>query len=329
MLRSPVMPPLTVLVLSTPTLPSLRLLEQLPEETRIIVGSTADMFMSSAREADVLVIGNGGHGAFLPVLRQTSSRLKWIHSLSAGVEALMVPEVIGSTVPLTNARGVFARSLAEWAMLGMLYFAKDVPRLLRQQSAHRWEQFDVGELHGATLGIVGYGEIGRATARLAKGFGMEVLALRRRPRLCSDDPLVDQVVPRDRLRELAAASDYLLAAAPLTPETKGLVSADVIAAMKPTAVFLNLGRGPVVDEPALIAALRENRIRGAALDVFETEPLPPGHPLYDLPNVLLSPHSADNTATWLDDTVRFFLENFERFVKGEPLLNVVDKQKGY
>ncbi|HBY61793.1 MAG TPA: hydroxyacid dehydrogenase, partial [Solibacterales bacterium] len=266
---------------------------------------------------------------FQPVMQRTTGKLKWVHSLSAGVESFLIPEIADSAVPFTNARGVYARSLGEWAIAGMLYFAKDLRRLLRQQAEHRWQQFDVKELHGATLGIVGYGEIGRATAARAKAFGMKVLALRRRAHLSEDDPLVDQVIAHEHILDMAAASDYLLAAAPLTPKTRGLVSAGVIAAMKPRAVFLNLGRGPVVDEAALIAALRENRIRGAALDVFETEPLPAGHPFYELENVLLSPHCADNTDTWLDDTMRFFLRNFDHFLKGEPLENLVDKERGY
>jgi phosphoglycerate dehydrogenase-like enzyme len=176
---------------------------------------------------------------------------------------------------------------------------------------------------------VGYGEIGRAAAELAKAFGMRVAALRRRPELCAGDPAVDLVFPPAGIREMLAASDYVLAAAPLTAATRGLIGRAELGAMKPHAVLINVGRGPVVDEAALIEALRERRIRGAALDVFDEEPLPAGHPFFSLDNVLLSPHCADHTPGWQEAAVRFFVENFHRYVNGEPLRNVVDKRQGY
>ena len=158
---------------------------------------------------------------------------------------------------------------------------------------------------------------------------MQVIALRRRPEQSHGDPLVDEVLGNERLLELMARSDYVVVAAPLTPDTRGLVGAQAIAAMKPTAVMINVGRGAVIDEPALIDALRHRRIRGAALDVFAQEPLPEGHPMYGLDNLLLSPHCADHTQTWIDDAMVFFTENLERFLRGEPLRNVVEKRLGY
>jgi len=158
---------------------------------------------------------------------------------------------------------------------------------------------------------------------------MRVIALRRRPEQSQGDPLVDEALGTDRLLELMARSDYVVVAAPLTPDTRGLVSADAIAAMKPSGVMINVGRGAVIDEPALIDALRQKRIRGAALDVFAQEPLPAGHPMYGLDNLLLSPHCADHTQTWIDDAMHFFTGNLERFLSGEPLRNVVEKRLGY
>jgi phosphoglycerate dehydrogenase-like enzyme len=199
----------------------------------------------------------------------------------------------------------------------------------RSQARGAWDPFDVDWVQGRTLGIVGYGDIGRVAAQRARAFGMRILAVRRDVAAAQRDPLVDEAFPVERRAALLAASDYVVVAAPLTPDTRGLLGPREIAAMKPTAVLVNVGRGPVVDEAALLAALREGRIRGAALDVFDEEPLPSGHPFYALENVLLSPHCADNTPGWLEESMRFFLVNLERFRSGEPLLNPVDKSRGY
>jgi phosphoglycerate dehydrogenase-like enzyme len=158
---------------------------------------------------------------------------------------------------------------------------------------------------------------------------MRVIGLRRRPQQGAGDPLLDEVLPLERRVELMQRSDYVVVATPLTPETRGLVGEAEIQAMKPSAVLMNVGRGPCVDEQALLRALEAGRIRGAALDVFDQEPLPAGHPFYRFDNVLLSPHCADHVPGWLDDAMALFLDNLERFRRGEPLLNVVDKRAGY
>ncbi len=232
-------------------------------------------------------------------------------------------------MPLTNARGVFSASLGEFVMAAVLFFAKDFPRMRRSQAARTWDPFDVDWAQGKTLGIVGYGDIGRAAAERARAFGMKILALRRNLDAARQDPLVDEAIPLERRADLMARSDYVVVAAPLTPETRGLVGPAEIAAMKPTGVLINVGRGPIVDEAALLAALQAGRIRGAALDVFDTEPLPKEHAFYGLDNVLLSPHCADNTPGWLEGSMRFFLQNLEHFRAGRPLLNLVDKARGY
>lgn len=318
----------TVLVFANPTDSYLKLLDELPSETRIVVGNRAEAFTEAAPEADVLLVGMGGKDAFRATWPLTK-RVCWIHSLSAGIEGLLTPDMIASPVPLTNAAGVFAWSLGEFAVTSMLYFAKDLPRMLANQRARRWEQYDVDVLCGKTLGIVGYGGIGRASAERAKPFGMKIAALRRRPDRSKDDPLVDEVYTPDRLKELLAISDYVVVAAALTDQTRGLIGEAELRAMKPNAVIINLGRGPVIVESALIRALEEQWIRGAALDVFDVEPLPSDHVFWGMQNVLLSPHCADHTEGWLEDTMRFFLRNFERLDSGAPLENVVDKAKGY
>ncbi len=192
-----------------------------------------------------------------------------------------------------------------------------------------WEIFTTEELQGRTLGVVGYGGIGRAAAERARAFGMKVLALRRRPELFGDDPLVDQTFDNAHINDLLAASDYVMVAAPLTPETRGLVGREQIEAMKPNAVIINVGRGAIIDEAALIEALQNDRIRGAALDVFTVEPLPVGHAFYRLKNVLLSPHTADHVQDFVHLAVECFLDNMTLFRAGQPLQNIVDKHAGY
>ena len=317
------MKPLNLIVLADPVARSLAMLDELPEDTNVAVGNSAEAFAGSAEEADVMITRMVPVELVRTVWRM-APRLRWVHSLSAGVNNSLFPEFIQSPVPLTNARGVYSRSLSEFAIGAALFFAKDIKRMLRQKAAGNWEEFDVEEIHGKTMGIVGYGSIGRAVADRARDFGMRVIAVRRKP-----DPADKDVFPPERLNELMAASDYITAAAPLTPTTHHLIGAEALAAMKPTGVIINIGRGPVIDEAALIETLREGRIRGAALDVFENEPLPKGHPFFQLDNVLLSPHSADHTPGWEEASLRLFLDNFERFRKGEPLLNIVDKEAGY
>jgi phosphoglycerate dehydrogenase-like enzyme len=181
-------------------------------------------------------------------------------------------------------------TLAEYAMMVCLHFAKDVPRLIQQQQQKEWGRFSIVELRGATLGVIGYGDIGRACAKLAKAFGMRVAALRRNPsRNDQDDPYCDIVYGTDALHQLLSESDYIVVSAPLTPESKGMLGREQFACCKKTAVFINVGRGPIFDEDALIEALRTKQIRGAGLDVFCQEPLPLDSPLWELDNVLVSP----------------------------------------
>jgi len=183
---------------------------------------------------------------------------------------------------------------------------------------------------GQTVGIIGYGDIGRAIAARVRPLGMTVLALKRHTStLRGANPLVDQVYAPEHRIEMLSCCDYVVVSAPLTSETHGMIGEPEFAALKPSAVLINVGRGPVINERALINALSKGQIKGAALDVFDHEPLPEGHPFYKLENVLLSPHCADNTPDWLDRAMQFFIAQFERFQKGERLPNVVDKRLGY
>jgi phosphoglycerate dehydrogenase-like enzyme len=254
--------------------------------------------------------------------------VRWVHSRSAGLDSVLFPELVASDVPLTNGRGVFSQSLGEFSLAAILYFAKDFRRMVRNQIAGVWEQFDVEEIDTQTVGIVGYGDIGRAVAKRVHPMGMQVLATKRHAPAGSD-PNVDQFYKPEDLMEMLGRCDYVVVSLPLTPETHHVISDAQFAAMKPTAVIINVGRGPVIDEAAMVRALTAKRIKGAGLDVFEKEPLPPGDPMYKLENVLLSPHCADHTAQWLNQAMRFFLEQDRRFANGEPLENVVTKTLGY
>jgi phosphoglycerate dehydrogenase-like enzyme len=316
---------LTLLVLADPAAPYLRGLDELPDDTTVIVTDDEERAKAAAPRADVILNGGFVFELFHHVW-PLAEKLQWVHSLSAGVEASLSPEFIESPIPLTNARGVFARSLGEWSMAAMLFFAKDLRGLVRKQDAGKWVQFTPQELHGATLGVVGYGEIGRACAERARAFGMRVLAYRRRG---SDHSLAERTFVGDGLKEMLAECDYVVVSAPLTEQTRGLIGRDEFAVLKKTAVILNVGRGPVIDEAAMIEALRSGSIRGAALDVFDVEPLPEGHPFWGMENVLISPHCADRVPGWIEDAVALFVDNFGRFDRGEPLKNMVDKRAGY
>jgi len=256
------MDPTTLLVISSPHYPFLRYLDSIPQPVTVLTGTDLDFLKQHAPEADVIL--NGFHdGTALQAILPLAARVKWIHALAAGVEKVLSPELIASPAPLTNGKGVFGPALAEFSLAAMLFFAKDLRRLIRQQEAARWEQFDVAFLRDQTLGVVGYGGIGREVARLAHALGMKVVALRRRPPSPENDPVLERSFTREQLNEMLGLSDYVLAAAPLTPETKAMLGYGEFHFMKPSAVFINVGRGAVVVESALISALNQALIRGA------------------------------------------------------------------
>lgn len=319
---------ITVVVISKPDVPHLSVLKELPDSAHVVLGNSVAELASAMPGADVILNSNFGRDPFAGLFPAATS-VKWVHCLSAGVESMLTPELIASPVPLTNGRGVFRTSLSEWCLGAMLFFSKQTRRLIEQQERGEWGQFDIELLEGKTLGVVGYGEIGRATAQLAHAFGMKVIAVRRRTSLSQADPLLDATYAPDQLHQMLAECDFVVVATPNTPETKGMIGAAELARMKKTAVILNVGRGPVIVESALVSVLASGQIRGAALDVFEHEPLPPGHPFFALKNVLLSPHSADHTDDWIHRAMHKFVDNFKLYASGAPLQNIVDKKAGY
>ena len=303
--------------------------DQLSQMATIVLGDSSQDFAAGSANAEIILNWSASMTLLRDVFLMTPG-VRWIHSRSAGLEQTLFPELVQSDVVLTNGSGVFSPSLGEFVVAAMLYFAKDFRRMIRNQAAGVWEQFDMTMLSGQTLGIVGYGSIGRAVAVRARAFEMNVIGLRfRLSQQSQKDPLIDQSYGPEQLREMLSRSDYAVIALPLTQQTRGLIADGEFAVMKKNAVVINVGRGPTVDERALIKALSENRLRGAALDVFEQEPLPQGHVFYSFENVLLSPHCADHTPDWLDNAMRLFLAQLERFRQGVGLLNVVDKTRGY
>jgi len=270
----------------------------------------------------------------LPQILAAFPSIQWVHVRSAGIDFLISDELaeFQESVYFTNAKGQFSSSLAEYVMMSCSYFAKDLPRLMKNQNNQFWDPYEIEELRGKTLGIVGYGDIGRACAKLASVYGMRIVALRRHPYLSRDDPYCDIVYGRDAdsLHKLMGESDYIVCSAPSTVETRGMVNAEAFDHVKQDAVLINLGRGPVIDQAAMTNALQSRKLKGAALDVFAQEPLPKDDLLWKLDNVLLSPHNMDQTATFMAEATDFFLqENLPRFLCGEDLLNPVDVQAGY
>ena len=318
---------ITVVVLGDPSEPTLKLLDSLASDANISISKTADGLGDALAEARVLFNWSGSRAEIVNVLAR-APKLEWVHARYAGLDGIMSPELQASHVPLTNGRGTFSQSLGEFVIAGALYWAKDFPRMLRAKAEHRWEVFDILELSTQTMGIVGHGDI-RAIARRAKAFGMNVLALRRDTTPRAGDEDVDKVYPNSELHAMLPECDYVVVAAPLTPTTKHMMSTAEFNCMKESAIIMNVGRGPVIDEAAMTEALRTKRIRGAALDVFEVEPLPADSALWDLDNVFISAHTSDHTKDWLNDAAMFFVEQFARWKNNEPLKNIADKTAGY
>jgi D-2-hydroxyacid dehydrogenase (NADP+) len=261
-------------------------------------------------------------------------KLRWIHSPAAAVHQLMFPELINSQVTLTNAREVHGPVVAEHVIALIFALAKKIPGSVHLQQKHVWGQqilWDevprVREVAGATLGLLGLGSIGRAVVKKAKALGMRVIAVREHPEKGSDG--ADVVLGPAQIDELFRQSDYVVLAAPVTDNTKALANAERFALMKAGACLVNVGRGQLVDESALALALRERRIGGAALDVFPKEPLAGDSPLWDLPNLLITPHTAALTDKLWERHYALFSGNLRRYLAGESLLAVVDKKKGY
>jgi phosphoglycerate dehydrogenase-like enzyme len=272
--------------------------------------------------------------------------VRWVQLMSAGADhAMKRPLVSDTEVVVTTASGIHASPIGEYCMAMILATAYEVPRFLALQARAEWlapDRYVPRTLRGQTIGIVGYGSIGRELARLAAGFGMRVVAVKRDPAAMAEsggftmpgtgDPagaIPAAVYAPEQLAAAVAECDFVVSTLPGTPATRHLIDAAVLDAMKPTAVLVNIGRGAVIDEEALIAALADGRIAGAALDVFTEEPLPPEHPLWALPNVIATPHISGNSDRYDAMVTDVFVENLARYLDGRPLVNVLDRALGY
>lgn len=315
---------------------------------RIVNLSVEGLADGPVEDVEVLLRGWLSSEAFDRLLARAPN-LAWVHSATSGVERALTPAARSRRIVVTNARGVFTRPIAEHVLMLILAISRRLPQLLELQRERTWQPLQGVELRELTVGVVGYGSIGRAVASLAGAFGARVIALRRNPAgqagpagpavtapetTASDDafpfrPAPDRIVGPDGLHELLAASDIVVLAAPLTPETDGLIDDAALAAMRPEAWLINIARGRLVDDRALLRALGEGRIGGAALDTFREEPLPSSSPYYDLSNVIVTPHTAWSSARVLDRSIELFCDNLRRFAAGEPLRNVVDPDAGY
>lgn len=286
----------------------------------------ANGLADALRGADALFVWDFLSDA-VPRAWHGADQLRWLHIAAAGVDPVMFPELADSEVVLTNSRGVFDSSIAEYVLGVILAFAKDFARSLELQRDARWQHRETERIGGKHALVVGTGPIGRSIARLLRSAGMSVSGAGRRAR--EGDPDFGTVHASSELGQYVGDADYVIAVAPLTGQTKGLFDRSAFAAMKPTARFVNVGRGELVVTGDLIDALRGGELAGAALDVFDTEPLPKESPLWSMPGVLVSPHMSGDFVGWKDALAELFVANFERWISGEPLENVVDKKLGY
>lgn len=294
--------------------------------------SNADELSAHLHDAEVLCAYN------VPARwRELAPRLRWLQYPGAGIDALRPTGLLAadSGLIITTATGIHSTTISEYVFGSMLMFNWNWPQMVRLQDGHVWARsaswYNLGgrELANQTLGIVGLGHIGRRIAQLGHAFGMRVIGMRRSTSGGEKDPDVDQVFSASQLHELLAMSDYVVIAVPLTPQTEKLIGEAELRAMRSSAYLVNIARGRVIDEQALIRALREGWIAGVGLDVAEEEPLPPESPLYSMPNVILTPHISGASVHYDERLAALFAENLRRYRAGQPLKNRYDPSRGY
>ncbi|MFA5309633.1 MAG: D-2-hydroxyacid dehydrogenase [Dehalococcoidales bacterium] len=275
-------------------------------------------------EADVLF-------GFIPPsdITKRAPRLKWFQATSAGVDRHRDTEIWRSHIIITGVSGIHATPIGEFVLSLMLMFVKDTPSSFRMMQSRRWQRYGTRVLRGRTVGIVGLGHIGREVARLSKAFGMKVIATRRSTKKEGEARHVDLLLPQARLNEMLGESDFVAVCLPLTPETRRIIGEAEFKAMKPSAYIINIGRGDLIDEEALIRALDAGRIAGAGLDVTAAEPLPEDSRLWDFKNVILSPHVSGGMEDYMVRAADLFCDNLRRYLDGKKLRNIVDRKRGY
>ena len=301
-------------------------LEALEGRARLIHTRTVDELRAALDEADILLVTDFNTDV-VERAWPAARKVRWVHATSAGVDRLLFPALRESDIPLTNARGIFDRPIAEYVLGLILTYAKDLHTTRDLQRAHRWQHRDTERIEGQRALVVGAGSIGRQIARACGAMGMQVTGIASRDR--DDDPDFQTVYGNDRLQAVLPEQDYVVIAAPLTPATKGLFDEALFRHMAGHARLINIGRGPIVRTDDLVAALQAGELAGAALDVFEEEPLPADHPLWAMDNVIISHHMAGDVVGWRRALSEQFIANLERWQQGEALHNQVDKGRGY
>ncbi|MEO6349031.1 MAG: D-2-hydroxyacid dehydrogenase [Candidatus Limnocylindrales bacterium] len=302
--------------------------------SRLVSVSLEGHVDSDIEDVEVLLRGPLPMNVFDRILARTP-RLIWVHSATAGVERVLTPTARERGLAITNARGVFSDPIAEYVLMMMLAISRRLPLLLELQRERTWQPLEGREMADVTVGIVGLGSIGRRVAELALTMGSRVIATRRHGSIDGGDDEDDElmalidIMPADALPQLMAESDFVVLALPLTPETTDLFNADMLAHAKPGSWLVNIARGALVDDRALIRAVRDGRLGGAVLDAFREEPLPADSELYTTPNVIVTPHTSWSSGRVLDRSIELFCDNLVRFRRGEPLLNLVDPSAGY
>ena len=285
------------------------------------VWATEEEFVAGIEEAEALLVFRPPRGHW-----GRARRLLLLQMIGAGVDSVLPAPELPERVLLANARGVHEPEMSEFVLGLILAVAKRLPMAMAQQHEREWKLYVPHGLSGRTLGVLGLGTIGQAVAGRAAALGMRVIGTRRNPEPVAD---VAEVLPPSKTRRVLAESDVVVVVLPHTPETEGLLDAEAIASMKPGAHLVNVARGGIVDEAALAEALREGRLGGAALDVFEQEPLPATSPLWDTPNLLITPHVAGIGSDYMARLGEIFFENIQRLERGEPMVNQVDRDRGY
>lgn len=300
---------------------------------RLVNVSLEGLSDSSLDDVEVLLRGPMPAASFDRLLSRCP-RLRWVHSATAGVERVLTPEAAARGLTITNARGVFSEPIAEYTLMMILSVLRRLPELMELQRERTWQPLPAREMHQVTIGIVGLGSIGRTVARLALAFGARVIATRKEPDAARDltDPIpdgMDRILAHDQLPELLAESDFVVLALPLTRETDRLMNGPRLARMKPGSWLINIARGQLVDQRALLRALRSGPLAGAVLDTIWEEPLPPSSPLWDAPGLIITPHTSWSSGRVLDRSIELFCENLQRYREGRPLRNLVDPEAGY
>lgn len=303
-------------------------LRKLSPELEIVRELDSQRARDEMRDAEIL------YAFKLPGPLEEAKKLKWIQLVSAGADHIMDAGVGETDIMVTTASGIHGAAMVEYTICMMVMLARRIPMVLKESQQKQWKPgrlrlYYGDELYGKTLGILGLGTIGQRVATVAKALGMKVIGLRRSGQTGEKSETVDEVYSPEGIMEMLPQCDFVLVVVPFTAETRNMIGEKELRAMKPTAHLINVARGEIVDEAALAKALQEGWIAGAAFDVFAKEPLPPESELWDIPNLIITPHLAGNTIPYMDRATELFQDNLRRYLAGEPMINVLDKSLGY